>query len=279
MPGMTIDNFDPRIYFDYIQKLQTIENVKPLYKSEEGVYVPAKAIVHTSMPWALFVPPENYPLQIGPLFSPYQIIPSFSFISTSVVQDQYLEGISCDTEEEEEEKEVIRRCIGKIKELKALLLSIGQQSGQMAYGPLEILETIARDEAKRTPPKEARQIAYTFVRQGKYRSAIPYLESLVEGPNPMQQDLETLGALYVHTYHPELAIPILEKAVEHNSENHISLLNLSKALFDTHQYSKGFKIVSELQNDVDPYIAQNAQLLLQQFEGKNKEEKMYNDLF
>ena len=112
---------------------------------------------------------------------------------------------------------------------------------------------------------EMRNAAYAYIRQGKYDTALPFFEALaVLNPNN-SYDVQMLGALYVQTNQPEMAIKYLNRALQFDAETRTNTLNMTKAFFMSGRIEEGLRLAKLLQNDADPYIAGNASALIMSY--------------
>lgn len=153
MPAVTIDRLDISIYVQYARRTQLIEQVQQQYSLREATNVPAQALIvdlypklkeldillgvaTTFAPWAYFYPPKSFTNQRRSPFSFHRIIPILGENENEdeEVLDKRLAAIDCDSEEAEAEKGVIRRCLGEVKKLNALMRFIGGRIGQFLQG-------------------------------------------------------------------------------------------------------------------------------------------------
>jgi hypothetical protein len=151
---VTIDQLDIGIYIQYARRTELIEQVRQQYHLPEAGQVPAQALIvdlypklsemdlllgvaTTHAPWAYFYAPKNYNSRRQSTFAFHRILPIFG--STEEDKDdedgeKRLDSIVCETEEEEEEKSTIHRCIKQVKYLNELLRYIGGRIGQFLQG-------------------------------------------------------------------------------------------------------------------------------------------------
>jgi tetratricopeptide (TPR) repeat protein len=110
--------------------------------------------------------------------------------------------------------------------------------------------------------EELRHAGYSYIRQGKYETALPFFEALAvlnpDGP----YDVQTLGALYVQLNEPSKAIRWLDRALQIESDHAPTLLNLAKALFMAGRTNEGLKLSTILKKDSNPFIASQAAALI-----------------
>jgi tetratricopeptide (TPR) repeat protein len=109
---------------------------------------------------------------------------------------------------------------------------------------------------------EIRNTGYSYLRQGKYKIAIPFFEALVVLAPDSAYDLQTLGALYLEDNQPEKAIKYLDRALQIEGDHSPTLLNLTKAFFMVGRISDGINLANVLKHDSNPFVASNATALL-----------------
>lgn len=151
MPGITIDRLDIGIYVQYAKRMQLLEQVQQQYHLKEATTVPAQALIvdlypklseldlllgvgTTLAPWAHFFPPKNYSFQRRSSFAFHRILPIFGQSDTEEKEEKELEEMVCESEEEDDERTIIRGCLKKIKELNELQRFIGGRIGQFLQG-------------------------------------------------------------------------------------------------------------------------------------------------
>ncbi len=110
--------------------------------------------------------------------------------------------------------------------------------------------------------EEMRNIAYSYIRQGKYDIALPFFDALTVLEPDSVYDLQLLGAVYVQLNRPKLAIRYLNKALQLEGDHGPTLLNLMKAFFMSQMIEDGLRLARILQQDSDPFISSSAKALL-----------------
>jgi tetratricopeptide (TPR) repeat protein len=110
--------------------------------------------------------------------------------------------------------------------------------------------------------EDLRFVAFTYIKQGLYDTAIPFFEALCLLSPSSAYDLQTLGALYLQKGNALEALRYLDKGLQLNPEHYPSLLNRSKALFLLGYNKQGTQQAEELQKCKDPDIAREASALL-----------------
>lgn len=110
--------------------------------------------------------------------------------------------------------------------------------------------------------EEFRYAGYSYIRQGKYSTALPFFEALCILTPDNAYDLQTLGALYVQLNQPQQAIRYLERALQLETDHSPILLNLAKAFFMLNKQHEAARLAGILTTDKNPFIAAAAQALL-----------------
>ncbi len=261
----TIDNLGEKISIDYLRSLEDVQGIQPLLKISPAIYIPALPIVHSLQPWAYFQPPCNFADGLKRIFTNGQLIPALERIEDDEAEKKRFERIPCGDDEEEEEKDALRRLFVTVKHLNGTLKVIAEQTIQYATGPLDATKGLHEEDAKHQTLLENRKAAYAYVRRGKFRISIPYLEAIVAQDPTNLQDLQTFGAVYVHVYRPEDAVACLKKCLEMDPRDAYSKLNLARAYFDLNQIGEGIDEAMPLQGHTDMYISQNATELVQRY--------------
>ena len=151
MPAVTIDHLDIGIYIQYARRMQLVEQIQQQFHLREATSVPAQALIvdlypklseldlllgvgTTVAPWAYFFPPKGFSFQRRSEFAFHRIMPIFGRFDAEDEQERNLSTIVCDSDEEEEEKSSIKRCLTKVKEINGLLRFIGGRIGQFLQG-------------------------------------------------------------------------------------------------------------------------------------------------
>lgn len=153
MPAVTIDRLDISIYVQYARRTQLIEQVQQQYSLREATTVPAQALIvdlypklkeldillgvaATFAPWAYFYPPKSFTNQRRSPFTFHRVIPILGEEEHEDEEalEKRLASLECTSEEEENEKGIIRRCLGEVKKLNSLMRFIGGRIGQFLQG-------------------------------------------------------------------------------------------------------------------------------------------------
>lgn len=117
--------------------------------------------------------------------------------------------------------------------------------------------------------EELRNIGYSYVRQGKYTTALPLFEALVILDPESAYDAQTLGAIYVQINDPKNAIKALTRALQLETDHAPTLMNLTKAFLMNGDVDEGLRLANILKNDNNPFIAGTAAALVLTY-GKGK---------
>lgn len=151
MPAVTIDRLDISIYIQYARRTQLIEQVQQQYSIKEAGNVPAQALIidlypklkeidillgvgETFAPWAYFHPPKSYSNQRRSPFTFHRIIPILGETGDEDECEKKLDDLTCDSDEEEEERGMLKKGLKEIKKLNVLMRYIGGRIGQFLQG-------------------------------------------------------------------------------------------------------------------------------------------------
>lgn len=109
---------------------------------------------------------------------------------------------------------------------------------------------------------DLRFVAYSYVKQGHYETALKFFEALaILSPNSAY-DLQTVGALYLELGDNLTALNYLDRALQIEPEHAPTLLNRTKALFLLGYHKQGLREAALLQKNKDRTIAGQAEALL-----------------
>jgi tetratricopeptide (TPR) repeat protein len=109
--------------------------------------------------------------------------------------------------------------------------------------------------------EDLRILAYSFIRQGHYKTALKICKGSVILSNKAPEDLETLGALLLQIGEAKEAIDPLEKALKIHKDHLKTRLNYAKALLLSGYRQRGVQECIELMRSVDPVISSDAEAL------------------
>lgn len=109
---------------------------------------------------------------------------------------------------------------------------------------------------------DLRNVAYAYIRQGKYDIAKPIFEALVVINQNNTYDAQTLGALYLQLNEPTKALQFFERALKTEGDHAPTLINVAKALFMLGKKEEGLRLVEILKNEPDFIISNTAKALI-----------------
>ena len=105
-------------------------------------------------------------------------------------------------------------------------------------------------------------VAYSYIKQGKFRFAESILEALeVLDPTNLYV-LQTLGACYIETKNPYKALDSLEKALKLDPTNEMNRYNRVQALISLGLRKQALEDCETLKTSKDEFIRQKAEALL-----------------
>ena len=109
---------------------------------------------------------------------------------------------------------------------------------------------------------ELRVTGYSFFLQGKYQIASLYFETLIRLAPESAYDHQVLGALYLESNEDEMAIEVLDHALELDPSHNPTKLNKAKALIMLDRKEEAIKLAKELMKAGDKRIANVAEALV-----------------
>lgn len=121
--------------------------------------------------------------------------------------------------------------------------------------------------------EDMRNIAFSYIRQGKYEIALPFFDALAILDKEDVYNVQLLGAIYVQINQPKLAIKYLNQALQLQGDHGPTLLNLMKAFFMSHMIEDGLRLARVLKNDTDVFISSSAKALLLCYEPRDSTQK------
>lgn len=147
----TIDNLDLSVYNLYAIRTKMMEQInQDLRLDQAGSIPPQTAVVDiyprmseldillgitpAYMPWAYFFPPKRFRRIRRSPFTFARIIPSFGSDDDIEVMQSKLGQIPTSSTEEDEEKTMISKCLGKIIEINEWMAHIVGRVGQFLQG-------------------------------------------------------------------------------------------------------------------------------------------------
>ena len=109
---------------------------------------------------------------------------------------------------------------------------------------------------------DLRFVAYSYIKQGHYDTALKIFEALVVLDPKNSYDLQSLGALYLQQGNGLEALHYLDRALKSDPGHFPSLLNRTKALFILGYKKQAVTQAIELEKCKDKEIATQASALL-----------------
>lgn len=147
----TIDNLDLSAYNSYALRILLTEEINSQLRMREASSIPPQlqvvdispklteidlvlGVVPLSTPWAYFYPPPKFRnLRRNP-FAFFRVAPSFGSLDKEEEEEEKLNSIICETDEEKEEKAVIRRCLKQMGKINEMINYIIGRIGQFLQG-------------------------------------------------------------------------------------------------------------------------------------------------
>ncbi len=109
--------------------------------------------------------------------------------------------------------------------------------------------------------EDLRFAAFSFIKQGHYKTAIKFFESLIFLSKDNPYDLQTLGALHLQVGDNLASLNYLERALTLNPTHQETLLNKAKALFLLGYTKQGLSQSHLLEGSSDPHVSSQARAL------------------
>lgn len=146
----TIDKLDISVYNLYAIRTRMIEQINQQLRLDQAAFIPPQiqvldiypklteldillGIVPLHTPWAYFFPPPKFRLMRRSPFS-YRVIPSFGSYDDQSQEEEKLADIQCNSSDEEQEKETLKKCLKEIEKLNNWLSFILGRVGQFLQG-------------------------------------------------------------------------------------------------------------------------------------------------
>ena len=147
----TFDDLDIKIYIQYAQRTQAVEQINRQFRLEEASSIPPQiqvvdlfpklsemeillGVLPVSTPWALFFPPPRYRFQRRSPFGFFRVAPSLGSFEEEERDRKKMDEIECESEEEEEEKQVLKKCFVQIEKINRWIGFIVGQVGRFLQG-------------------------------------------------------------------------------------------------------------------------------------------------
>jgi|JI9StandDraft_2_1071091.scaffolds.fasta_scaffold173459_2 tetratricopeptide (TPR) repeat protein len=109
---------------------------------------------------------------------------------------------------------------------------------------------------------DLRFVAYSYIKQGHYKTALKFFEALAVLCPHSAYDLQTLGALYLETGDNLTALNYLDRSLQIEANHPPTLLNRAKALLLLGYHKQGIGAALQLQTHTDPKIRGQAEALI-----------------
>lgn len=110
--------------------------------------------------------------------------------------------------------------------------------------------------------EDLRFVGYSYLKQGKYETALTFFEALVVLDPGSTYDLQTLGALYLQLDNNLMALNYIERSLKLDPDHLPTKLNRAKALFGLGYKRQAEKEAKILSTADDQKIADQAEALL-----------------
>lgn len=145
----TIDKLDLGVYIQYARRTQYIEEVTREYGLDKASTIPPQTTItdlapklseldmllgvyRSYSPWAYFLPPKKFRFQRRSPFTKSRVSPSITMDEEE--GESFFESIQTDSPEEEEEKEVLQKCLKQLSTINEWLGYIIGRVGQLLQG-------------------------------------------------------------------------------------------------------------------------------------------------
>jgi tetratricopeptide (TPR) repeat protein len=110
--------------------------------------------------------------------------------------------------------------------------------------------------------EDLRCVAYSYIRQGIYDTALTFFNAIIVLTPPTPYDLQTIGALHLQLGDGLKALDFLDRALKADTTHLPTQLNRAKALFMLGYKKQALIQARELQHCKDPEIAADAEALV-----------------
>lgn len=110
--------------------------------------------------------------------------------------------------------------------------------------------------------EDLRFVGYSYLKQGKYDTALTFFEALVVLDPSNVYDLQTLGGLYLQQSNNLMALNYIERALKLDPNHLPTKLNRAKALFGLGYKRQAMKQAEELSGAESQEIADQASALV-----------------
>ncbi|MBB64927.1 MAG: hypothetical protein CMO81_07660 [Waddliaceae bacterium] len=147
----TIDKLDIQVYKQYAYRISQYEQVNQDYRLTEARTIPVQTsvmnitpmvkeldlllgVAQAYTPWALFLPPKSFREQRRERFFRGRVAPSIGSSEKQQADLAKLAAIDCESEEEEEERDILSRVLEQVDKLDEWLGFIIGRIGQFLQG-------------------------------------------------------------------------------------------------------------------------------------------------
>lgn len=113
-----------------------------------------------------------------------------------------------------------------------------------------------------TQIKDLRSLAYSYLEQGIYETAMTFFDALTILSPGHAYDLQTLGAIHLQMGNGLKALDYLDRALKLEPGHQLTQLNRAKTLFMLGYKRQGLAQAVELEKSTNPAIANPARALL-----------------
>ncbi|MCB1181752.1 MAG: tetratricopeptide repeat protein [Chlamydiia bacterium] len=110
--------------------------------------------------------------------------------------------------------------------------------------------------------EELRLAGFSYLKEGHYEKALLFFKALTVIDPQNLYDHQTLGALYLQMGKDDLALEILDKALNLDPKDETTQLNKVKTLLSLAKKQEALKILAPLAKSTDPSISGDATALL-----------------
>lgn len=110
--------------------------------------------------------------------------------------------------------------------------------------------------------EDLRYVAYSYIKQGVYDTALTFFNALAVLTQPTAYDLQTVGALHLQLGDGLKALDFLDRALKMDPNHLPTQLNRAKALFMLGYKRQGLMQAEELEKCPDKEISSAAAALL-----------------
>lgn len=110
--------------------------------------------------------------------------------------------------------------------------------------------------------EDIRLIAYLYVKQGQYKTALILFEGLLLLKPENVYDLQSIGGIHLQMKNPLLALQYFDRALKVNPDHELTKLNRMKALLALGYRKQAYRASQDLLQSPNKEYAQTAEALL-----------------